>query len=463
MRLTLLSFLLFVCVFAAAEDFPMTLEELGTKAEIRPDLMFEQVSADGKLFFTYNGKNPATVLDLQLSAGDTVEKGTFFLLLETESGKKVRVHMAQPVTVLQIRPLLGRYSTIKKGDILAVFRTSAAPEKKNILTPCQQAEKLLARINEEEDDAAAEEMTKRLLLLLQIAKKEGTPEEAGKALVMEFYVMTQKTGKLEENLKLLEQAAALNSGEALYLLGRYYKASDPAASAEFFRRALAENFPGAGIEYGFHCYRNGDKTKAKDAFHADALRGIASAQNLYGVMLLKEGQFEQGREWIGKAAAQKFAPALNNMGVFARTENTAESPAESARLFALAAEAGYAPAKRNLALAYWDGFGIKTDTVKAEQLAQEAANAGDSAAYYLLGMMALSGKERQEEKAFRYYLKAAESGYAPACLQVALMYRQGVGVKADDAQADRWLTRQEQLRNSKKDFPEEIEQKSKTE
>ncbi len=445
----LLLFCCFASVAAEYPDFPLTVSELGLTTEIREDLMFEQVTGSGgNLYFVYNGKNPVTVLDLQLTAGDEVKEGTFFLLLEPSSGKqKIRVYMAQDVTVLAIRPALGRYSTLKQGDVIAVFRAKSAeriPPK--VLTPYQQAEKLLAQINGEEDDAKAEDLTKRLLLLLQVAKKESVPEDAAKAMVMEFYIHTEKGG--EKKTDLLTQAAELGNGEACYLLGLYHKAASPDLSTEYFQKALAANFPGAGIEYGLACYRK-DKNRAKDAFHADALRGIAKAQNLYGVALLREGQFAKGKEWIEKAAAQKYPPAVCNLGIFARNENTAEGLAESVRLFALAAESGYAPAKRNLAQAYWDGFGIKADTAKAKQLAAEAADAGDRAAYYLLGMMAIT--EKQPEKAFPFYLKAAELGYSPACLQTALMYRQGIGVKADGKRADYWLERRE-----KTESPEEI-------
>ncbi len=439
----LLLILLLACSVSAAEkiDFPLTLDELGTKTEIRDDLLFEQVSLNGKLYFVYNGKAEATVLDLQLTPGEPVKQGTFFLLLDGK--KKTRIYMAQDVTVLQIRPALGRYSTIKRGDILAIFQT--VPDRiypPDTLTPYQEAEKLLKRINQEEDDAVAENLTKRLLLLLQVAKKESYPAEAAKAMVMEFYIRAERGERSEKLTGLLVHAASIGNGEACYLLGRRYKAESPEYAMKLFQKALKANFPGAGIEYGLAVYKT-DKNRAKDGFHADALRGIAKAQNLYGVALLKEGRFAEGKEWIEKAAAQKYPPALNNLGVFARNGNTESDLKDSVQFFSAAANAGYAPAKRNLAQAYWDGFGVAADTVKAKQLAMEAAEAGDRAANYLLGMMAIT--EKQPEKAFPFYLKAAEAGYSPACLQVSLMYRQGNGVKADPARADYWLERRAKL------------------
>ncbi len=454
----LLLILLFACSAAAAEkiDFPLTLDELGTKTEIRADLLFEQVSLNGKLYFVYNGKAEATVLDLQLTPGETVKQGTFFLLLDGQK-KKVRVYMAQDVTVQQIRPALGRYSTIKRGDILAIFQ--ATPDRfypPDTLTPYQEAEKLLARINQEDDDAVAENLTKRLMLLLQIAKKESTPAEAAKAMVMEFYIRTEQGERSEKLTGLLVHASSIGNGEASYLLGRRYRQEAPKYAMELFQRALDANFPGAGIEYGLACYKT-DKNRAKDAFHADALRGIAKAQNLYGVALLKEGQFAEGKKWIEKAAAKQYPPALNNLGVFARNGNTEGDLKASVQYFTAAANAGYAPAKRNLAQAYWDGFGIPADTVKAKQLATEAAEAGDRAANYLLGMMAITDKP--PGKAFPFYLKAAEAGYPPACLQVSLMYRQGNGVKADSARADYWLERREKIKSDAdgKTAPEEAQ------
>lgn len=61
----------------------------------------------------------------------------------------------------------------------------------------------------------------------------------------------------------------------------------------------------------------------------------------------------------------------------------------------------------------------------------------DGASYYDLGRM--YSREVSEEKAFEFYMKAAEMGYAPAYYAIAVAYLDGEGVERDLDKAFEWL------------------------
>jgi hypothetical protein len=69
------------------------------------------------------------------------------------------------------------------------------------------------------------------------------------------------------------------------------------------------------------------------------------------------------------------------------------------------------------------------------------AEAGDSRAQFIIGMMYDLGKGTPENhtEAIRWYRRAAEQGIADAQTELGTMYFLGIGVVQDDAEAARWL------------------------
>ena len=74
---------------------------------------------------------------------------------------------------------------------------------------------------------------------------------------------------------------------------------------------------------------------------------------------------------------------------------------------------------------------------------KKAAEAGDAAAQYNLGVMFERGQAVAQDygQAVRWYTKAAEAGNATAQSNLGLMYGQGHGVAQDYGQAVRWYTK----------------------
>ena len=316
-----------------------------------------------------------------------------------------------------------------------------------------QARERIARYEEAEpDDKNAEKDLAKAVSLLRESVKGGN-DGAMLQLAMLYRKGIGVPQSDDEALKLLKLAAEKKNGRALMDLGFYYRMKehrDDKLAAQYFCQALELGVPGAGLQVGALCHAGigmeRDPARAASAFRADALRGHAKAQNIYGVLLFKgDGvprDMEAAKEMIRRSARQKFAPAICNLAVIIRAEGGPANTAEAERLFQRAAEQGFAPAFRNLALMRLDKTGASDEDYQAAfRAASEAANRGDAPALHILGLIEWLGYGRpaDAEKAFAFFLQSAEKGFPPACLQVADMYAKGEGVKADPEAAERWL------------------------
>jgi hypothetical protein len=111
--------------------------------------------------------------------------------------------------------------------------------------------------------------------------------------------------------------------------------------------------------------------------------------------------------------------------------------------FKKAAEAGDAAAQYNLGLMYFQGQGVAQDYLQAARWFTKAAEGGVRQAQSNLALMYDQGKGVAQDylQAARWFTKAAEAGDAAAQYNLALMYFQGQGVTQDYLQAARWYTK----------------------
>lgn len=89
--------------------------------------------------------------------------------------------------------------------------------------------------------------------------------------------------------------------------------------------------------------------------------------------------------------------------------------------------------ERNRGLDYYLGAYVEQDYEKAVEHLQKAANLGDAAAQYCLGLCYNNGQGVAQDytKAVEYYQKAADQGYAAAQYSLGLCYECGCGVEKD--------------------------------
>lgn len=98
-------------------------------------------------------------------------------------------------------------------------------------------------------------------------------------------------------------------------------------------------------------------------------------------------------------------------------------------------------------LAYLNSTGVKQDYQEAAKIFQEISEEPYSSLFYgaeadmILANMYLNGLGvgKSQKKAVDYYVNAAFRGNIDAILKLHELYRPGVGVWQDKAQADEWL------------------------
>lgn len=115
----------------------------------------------------------------------------------------------------------------------------------------------------------------------------------------------------------------------------------------------------------------------------------------------------------------------------------------AAELWEDAAQAGDPAAQRNLGLMYLNGVGVLRDPATAADWFRRAADqdfapaAANLADLYLKG----NGVEADPERAFRYMKQAAEGGLAESMHNLAVLYESGYGTARDRDAAIRWFRR----------------------
>lgn len=149
-------------------------------------------------------------------------------------------------------------------------------------------------------------------------------------------------------------------------------------------------------------------------------------------------------EWIEPAKAGD-AHAQHGLGMLYELGQGVPNPDAKAAAdwYEKAAAQNYAPAINNLARLYADGRGVNQDLSRAIELWSRAAEAGNVTARFNLGLQYASGSgvAKDPKKAAAYLLQAAEGGLAEAQFAIAGFYRDGTGVEKDMKAARLWYNR----------------------
>ncbi|MCA1443644.1 SEL1-like repeat protein [Ensifer sp. IC4062] len=117
-------------------------------------------------------------------------------------------------------------------------------------------------------------------------------------------------------------------------------------------------------------------------------------------------------------------------------------PAEAARWYQRAADAGVIPAEYRLANLYEKGAGVARDPVKAKTLYLKAAAAGNASAIHNLAVMLASGRDGAPDfaEAAKWFEKAASLGVRDSQFNLAVLYARGNGVKQDLEESYKWFS-----------------------
>jgi TPR repeat protein len=146
--------------------------------------------------------------------------------------------------------------------------------------------------------------------------------------------------------------------------------------------------------------------------------------------------------WYRAAAQQGDAVAASNLGVlYASGRGVPQSDAEAVNWFRKAADAGDAGGENNLGSMYIAGRGVEQSDVLGAKWLLSAAQHGVPEAQYALGTLYANGRgvPQDDAEAVKWLQAAAAQGYAPAQLALGKMYAAGAGVPRDYAQAMRYF------------------------
>jgi TPR repeat protein len=190
-------------------------------------------------------------------------------------------------------------------------------------------------------------------------------------------------------------------------------------------------------------YRNGDLPSAEAALRPLAASDADAAAWL-GAVLLDRGAEREGLRLIQRAADAGSSEGAHRLAlVYAQgLPGTPRNDARAYELFLKAASAGHSRAQLNLGILLLRGQGVPRDLVQARAWLEKAAAGGDPQALYTLGRAMSEGSEQipaDPVRAADLFRRAAEQGHMLAAVRYGLALSEGVGVKRDQAAAQRWL------------------------
>jgi uncharacterized protein len=136
-------------------------------------------------------------------------------------------------------------------------------------------------------------------------------------------------------------------------------------------------------------------------------------------------------------SSMSFARPLED----ARAAYTRGDYATALRLYRKAADQGQAAAQYSLGVLYANGQGVPQNYTEAVNWYRKAADQGQAAAQYNLGVLYANGQgvPQNYTEAMNWFRKAADQGQAEAQHNLGLMYANGQGVPQDYVLGYMWF------------------------
>ena len=244
------------------------------------------------------------------------------------------------------------------------------------------------------------------------------------------------------------QAEGYHQAGLSYELGRGVEA-DRAAAVKYLELAAAGKLPAAGYQLAALSLagpqKEADSTKALK-YLKDLGLTEPRAMEVLGTFY-ENGQgvpqnFSKAFAWYQKSAEAGLPESHFRLGqCYELGLGVPASQNEAAASFQKAAELKLGAADFKLAAMCMAGSFGQPDPQKAMDHLNKSMGNGYSEAANELGVIYLEGRldqAKDQDKAMEMFLKGADMGNAMAMKNVAVMYRNGIGRKADQAQALKW-------------------------
>lgn len=192
--------------------------------------------------------------------------------------------------------------------------------------------------------------------------------------------------------------------------------------------------------YAFERFCSDNREEARLLFEVSAKRGDARAQFMLGAYYADYYTAEEAKDFLELSAAQQYAPAIYELGVFYEQGTGVKKDMEQAnRLFTQAATMLYkekdtedAEVARTVARCYYYGDSpYQKDLAKARDWFAKSARLGNPAAALRAGKMIFNGEiEGSTEEMFNWFVQAMNGGEAGGYFYCAVM------ILAGDASGD---------------------------
>ena len=246
------------------------------------------------------------------------------------------------------------------------------------------------------------------------------------------------------------KAAEQGHTSAQSQLGNYFAEGeggvprDPLSALKWWDMAVRQGDTQTMYNLGLLLYKETeiqDKPRAFDLFLQAAKQGHNSQAKFYlGTMLLKgdgvEQNLKEAFKWFQEAAKQGHPDSQEMAGLMLfEGKGVRQDYGQALKWFLQAAEQGISKANQMVAAMFNAKMGVAQNEAKVlEWELQELAQAGSPESKYRMGMVFREGwsVEKNEEKAFEWFHKAAMEQYAPAQLQTGLMFMEGTGVAQNE-------------------------------
>lgn len=219
-----------------------------------------------------------------------------------------------------------------------------------------------------------------------------------------------------------------------------------------YAQEAADKFDKTGLVLLGAIYQNGwcgeqNDEKAFECYMQAAAQGEETALNQIGWMYQNgcgtDADPEQAFFWYNEAAQKGSDVGMTNLAYCYKEGYGVEQDAEvAAEWFKKAAEDGYAESMLELGEYYQS---ILFDLEKSKYWLLKAVDCGNAEAMNKLGVMCADDIEPDYEEAIKWYEKAIEQDFPMAYRNLAILYRDGNGVKKDLKRAEELLLKAAEL------------------
>ena len=250
------------------------------------------------------------------------------------------------------------------------------------------------------------------------------------ALQNVFYDEQKRNRALE--LKLLHEALEGNTQAmvqlgATYSRGNFTPVNNLKALEYYYTAKLMGNANAAcGVCRHFYHFQN-DYFDKKEYCNNPIHRTMCDRSIEFSLCREAEEHLSKdtahAKDFFSKAALLNFAPAINWLSTFDKTNEIS--------LLQHAAELGHALSNKKLARYYQEGKYVSQDAEKFLKYLQCAADLGDDEAQYKIGLTYLNPNTISWSDAVDWFRKSAQQGNTNAICQLFVCYATGNGVKQD--------------------------------